>query len=257
MMKKRAEPMNMKQEKPHLFLKLDGEKISSSAFKKAIDHFFSFVDKLSIQLSDKNRPARWIISVKKGSICLGLHPESTTEQTIGFPGLIKEIETGINQISKKDERPSYYSNEVLSDLNALAKLPMQKNSGIKGIYIIPNGNEMEVSSSMKTNIDSILKIQREEFGSFEGTLKIISIVQGLHFQIYEFVHDHAIKCLMDEKILGEALRAFNKRVYVFGLIRYSKGGIPSEIQVKDLRVLRDENELPTANEVLGILKDIN
>lgn len=249
--------MKMEQDETHLSLKIDGERISSTAFKKAIDHFFSFVDKLSIQLSEKNRPARWIISVKKGSICLGLHPESATEQMIGFRGLIKEIETGINQISNKDARPSYYSNDVLSDLKALAKLPTQKSTGIRGIYIIPNGNEIEVSSSVRTNIDSILKIQREEFGSFEGTLKIISIVQGLHFQIYEFVHEHAIKCLMDEKILEEALRAFNKRVYVFGLVRYSKGGIPSEIQVQALRVLRDEDELPTANDVLGILKDIN
>ena len=249
--------MKIEQGKTHLSLKLDGERIYSTAFKKAVDHFFAFVDKLSIQLGDKNRPARWIISVDKGSICLGLHPELAPEQTIGFPDLIKEIETGINQISKKDVRPSYYSNEMLSDLKALAKLPTQKNSGIKGIYIIPNGNEIEVTSSVRTNIDSILKIQREEFGSFEGTLKIISAVQGLHFQIYEFVHDRAIKCLMDERITQEALRAFNKRVYVFGLIRYSKGGIPGEIQVQDLHVLRDEKELPTANEVLGILKDIN
>jgi len=241
----------MKETKLDLFLKLEGEQISTGSFKKAIDNFFGFIEKLSIQLEEKTVSPQWIVSVEKGSICLKLHPEFPA------PELIANIKTGVNQISQKDERPPYYSNEILTNLKALALLPKWKKSGIKGVYIITDDKEIEMSPSVCTNIISILKIQREEFGSFEGTLKIISAVQGLHFQIYEFVHNRAIKCLMDERLVQKALGAFNKRVSVYGIIKYSKGGIPGSIHVQDLRIFKDEEELPSANDVLGILKGFN
>jgi hypothetical protein len=247
----------MKQEKKDLIFKLDGEKISSSAFKNAVENFFGIVDKVSAQLIEKKHALRWIVSVEKGCICLGLHPDVSPDEQFRASELIETIETGINDVSQKDERPPYFSNEILSNLKALTELPKKEKTGIKGIYVTSNGNKMEIGSAIQNNIDSILKIQREEFGSFEGTLKIISALGGLHVQIYEFVHDHPVKCLMNEEIIKKALGAFNKRVYVFGLIRYSKGGFPKDIRVYDLRILRDEGSLPTANDVLGILKDIN
>ena len=240
----------MKKTGADLFFKLEGENISSRSFKKAIDSFLGYIENLSSQLREEKR-LNWIISVEPGSICFKLHPDSHV------PAIISSVQNGIRQIAQKDERPAYYSNEILTHLKTLTRLTKWKISGIKRIAIISNGTEQEMTKTMATNIESILKVQREEYGSFEGTLKIISAVAGLHFQLYEFVHGRAIRCWMDEQLTQKALKAFNKRVYVFGLIQYSKGGIPGSIKVEDLRELKEEKDLPSANDVLGILKDLS
>ncbi len=240
----------MEKKSPGLSFKLDGDRISSRAFKKGVDKFLGIVEDITQQFPDEKRP-KWIVFVEPGCICLKLRPE------LPAPQIIAALGNGITQVSLRDDRPPYFSDNMLRNLGALTALSRPKDSGIKGVRISYNGQEVEMGKAIREHVNSIMKIQGEEYGSVEGTLKIVSAVPRLHFQIYEAVNDHSIACIIDDSMTRDALNAFDKKVCVFGLIHYMKGGIPKNIHVQELRVFKNEDELPSADEVLGILKSVN
>ncbi len=242
---------------PGLTLEIKGERISTYTFKKAIENFFNFVNDVSSQMTEKRKPFRWNVDVDKGSILLNLAPEPRKEDIPIIPNVIKKIESGINIITTEGKRPKYYTDEALNYLRELATTITPQKAGINKINIFTNGNQNEVTTKVIPQIDALLQIRREEFGSFEGRLEVISSRGGYHFNLYEFINDYPIKCIFKEDIIEKVLGAFGKRIYVFGLIKYKKGGIPSIIHVEKLRIFREKHEIPAAKDVLGILKDIN
>jgi len=240
----------------NLALELKGDRISTRSFKKAMENFFNFVDDISSQMTEKRRPFRWNVNVRKGSILLNIAPEPRKEDIPRIPKIINEIEKGIGMIGK-GERPINYTDETLSYLRELATTIAPKEKGINKINIFTNGNKNELTTKVIPQIDSMLLIRREDFGSFEGKLEVISTRGGYHFNLYEFINDYPIKCIFKEDMIEKVLKAFGKRAYVFGLITYKKGGIPSSIHVEKLRVFREKHEIPAAKDVLGILKETN
>lgn len=239
-----------------LALELTGDRISTRNFKNAIENFFSFVDDVSSQMTEKRRPFRWNVNFKEGSILLNLIPDPRKEDIPRIPKIINEIENGIGMIGR-GERPINYTDETLSYLRELAITITPKEKGINKINIFTNGNKNELTTKVIPQIDSMLLIRREDFGSFEGKLEVISTRGGYHFNLYEFINDYPIKCIFKEDMIGKVLKAFGKRAYVFGLIKYKKGGMPSSIHVEKLRVFREKHEIPAAKDVLGILKETN
>ena len=64
----------------------------------------------------------------------------------------------------------------------------------------------------------------------------------------------SILCYFKEENVDDVLSAFRKRVSVYGLIMYKSHGEPYSLKVEQFRVFKDKEDLPTANDVLEILK---
>ena len=63
---------------------------------------------------------------------------------------------------------------------------------------------------------------------------------------------NSVRCYFNEDNVDDYVKAFRKRVAVYGEIRYRKDGVPVSISVQDFRVLREAHELPSASDVKGI-----
>jgi len=245
------------EKKNQLILEIEGKKITSNKFKSTIKSFFDFVDEISSQITAKKKPILWIVSVGHSSVRLNLSPEVKKEDRLVIPDIIKTIENGINTINTQDVRPKYYSDDALKSLRELASIIDPTKEEINSIKVFTNGNKNEISTKAIGNVDSILQIRREELGSIEGKLEVISSRRGLHFVIYDSLKNRPVTCYFKDDFIEKVLTAFNKRVYVFGLIKYRRGGIPYSIQIEKFRIFRPQSELPTPEDVLGIIKDIN
>jgi hypothetical protein len=244
--------------KNKLALKIEGDKISYSKFQIAINSFFRLIDEISANITQKRKPILWDIDVAQGSISLFLCPEAKIEDFPFLPKILTTIEHGINSINERDERPDNFTDKALEEIRNLAKIIDPPSSrGIRSIRVFVNGNKTDITTKAIGNIDSILQIRREEMGSFEGRLEVISARRGFHFIVYEFVKNRPIICNFKQELIEKILSAFGKRVYVFGLVRYRKGGIPYSIQVEKLRILHSKDEFLPSKNVLGILKDTN
>jgi len=103
--------------------------------------------------------------------------------------------------------------------------------------------------------DEVLGYKYEAYGSLEGKLQTISSKAGLHFVLYDALTDKPIRCVLKSNLLPTALKASNKRVYAFGNLKYNSNNEPVSITVQKLRVFSDNADIPTLEEMRGILKD--
>lgn len=234
--------------------KLDGEKIIVERFSMAMDNFVNFIDEISVEISKKRKPFFWFITVSEGSICLNLIPEVKKEEDIPkMPQILESIKTGIKTLNESEERPSNYSDNALKALRNLASIIEIEERGINRISVSVNGKKEELTTKIIGNIDAILKTPKDEIGSIEGKLHVISDRGGYHFMIYDSLNERPVKCNFEENLLNKILSAFGKQVNVFGLIKYKEFGIPQSIQIENIQIFPEQEKLPKAKDIRGIL----
>ena len=103
------------------------------------------------------------------------------------------------------------------------------------------------------NVDALLGSAIKDYGTVEGYLRVLSVQGGTFIAVVDPLNDRAVRCWVSDELFDKAYKAFRKRVSVTGLIHYRKDGQPNSIEVDDLSVFPERSELPTAEEVHGIL----
>ena len=117
-------PRKRKRDSSPLTLDLEGPKITAERFRQAVDSFFSIVDEVSRQILGKGGQVRWIVSVEGGSIHLSAAPEATKpEVAVRIPHIARAVKSGIALISRRAERPPYFTDEALRRVRELASVP--------------------------------------------------------------------------------------------------------------------------------------
>ena len=140
-------------------------------------------------------------------------------------------------------------------MKKLRRLASLKKDGIN-YKIKMDNDEVEIRSDILIdNINTVLSWKYEDYGSVEGKLQSISSRGELKFILYECLTDKAVKCIFKEDLLAKAVQSFNRRIYVFGILRYNNSHDPVSIVVQELDVFPDDNGLPTFSEMKGILGD--
>lgn len=85
---------------------------------------------------------------------------------------------------------------------------------------------------------------------------MLSVQGGTSIAVVDPLNDRAVRCWVNDDLFDEAYKAFRKRdarVSVTGLIHYRKDGQPNSIEVDELSVFPERSDLPSADEVHGIL----
>lgn len=89
-------------------------------------------------------------------------------------------------------------------------------------------------------------------GSVEGEL--ILLPSGLCV-VVDSISGAPVLCIIESFVfILPFTRAVGKRVSVSGVIGYAIDGTPAQIIVDTIRVFPDEKDLPSAEEIRGILK---
>src|SRR6266481_7845263 len=116
-------PRRAKKERPKLTLDLEGPKITSDRFIRAVDSFFALVDEVSRQIIGKGAQVRWVVSVERGSIHLSAAPEaSSPEIAVKVPRIARAVKSGISLVGRRPERPLYFTDEALRKVRELASV---------------------------------------------------------------------------------------------------------------------------------------
>lgn len=236
-------------------MKLEGERITAEEFMKSVSAFYTLVDEVSAAVTGKKKPVDWIVSVRQGSIILQSTavPKKIEEKEV--EKILTSLGDGLKTLEESEERPEYFSERALDQVRVLSSVSDPKDNEFSSVKITTNGTPRDVTLHSAANIDSIQGYKTKGLGSVEGKLKAISDYGDLKIVVKDAITDRAVRCDLDEERLHEALGAFGKRVYVFGLINYDKEGRAKKITVQDLRVFPDMDDLPTASDVRGILKN--
>ena len=73
-------------------------------------------------------------------------------------------------------------------------------------------------------------------------------------QIRDAILRQTIRCYFPEEMLNEAFTSFRKRVEISGFVHYRRNGVPISIEVVRIDQLPDDQELPSPEDVRGILR---
>ncbi len=244
--------MSRRPKQPALTLDLDDPKITAVAFRKAVDAFFSVVDDVSRQIAGSASRVSWVVSVRGGSIHLSATPEAQKPDVASkIPQIARAVKSGIALVSRRPERPRYFSDDALRRVRELASISGPKQ--VQTVNVTLAKSTAKLTQRTVANIDALLGTHVRDYGTLEGRLMVLSAQGGPNIAVVDPLTDRAVRCWVSDRQLDEALRAFRRRVAVTGLIAYRSDGQPNSIQVDDFTVFPDSSELPSADEVHGIL----
>jgi len=106
------------------------------------------------------------------------------------------------------------------------------------------------------DVDEIIGPRLERFGTVEGRLEGLLAHRRRVFYIWESLTNRRVECVFGDRIpLDEVLAAFGRRVSARGLIRTRRTGEKLSVEARELYVFPPEEELPTVDEVVGILRN--
>jgi hypothetical protein len=233
-----------------------GENLSPERFMAAARAFFGYVEEISRTLTPDDRPLRWIVRVREGSALLAVDPAVATPPEVAH-AIYSRAERGIRHLIERDIEDSGLPEPALRHLRTLSEMTEAGPNKAPPVPI-----RIWIEKKPITFEPAIASVIREEgradyndYGTIEGRLETIQESYGtLQFYLRDAMLRQKVRCYFPEELLPEIFDNFRKRVEVSGIIHYRKNGTPISIEAEQIIGLPDDSELPTAEDVRGILR---
>lgn len=229
-----------------LRLELGGSHVRLSTLVTAAGTFANLVVEVSRSLHGE--PVEWTVEVEKGSVVLPATPQVPVDVR---QRLVQAVASGLASVEQRAERPPYFTDRALVQARALANLsttdaPIRVKDGTQPVTL---------TKQLVAHVDQVTREAQPRIGTVEGRLDFVDIHARSTFAIWERLTGTRVECAAGDAITVDDLRAaLGRRVAVRGRIRSSKGGQKTRIDATELRVFPAEEELPSADEVRGILR---
>lgn len=236
-----------------LSLKLSGERITAERFLKSVSSFFGLIAEVSDAVAGQRGAVQWIVSARPGSVIVEFKPLPVKVDTDVVSASVRAVREGFGLLARKPERPRYWSDVALRRAKELAEAIEPTGGGLDALRIDGDAHGVEVTRKMSEHVQTLIGVELRALGSIEGRLRTVSEGGGLHFVVQDAVTHNQVRCYIREEDTEKILEAFRKRMVVYGEITYRQDRQPANIRVERFRVLRDKHELPSADEVRGIL----
>lgn len=198
----------------------------------------------------------WIVEdVREGSIRLLVRPKpaSKTVSWAAMPTVVAAVSEGIAQLQNSSERPEHFTDRALEKARELADLVSDEFPTVG----IQNGQtEVILTKQLVAHVDSILGRGSRAFGVVEGILESINVHDKRTFAVYGRLSDIRIECSFGHRIpVDEIANGVERRVAIYGEIRYRENGEIVSVAAEELEIILPSSQLPSADDVLGILAD--
>jgi len=230
-----------------------GEYPSPDRFLKVASAFFGYIDEISRLVSAGDQVPRWVVRVREGSDLVALEPDTGTP-TAAHRDVYERAAVGIQTLLTHGIDAAALPEPALRQLATLSALA----SGPKGATSIRlwfQRQPIPVDASIAGMVREDERLGYSDYGTVEGVMDTLRDKDGrLQLRVKDAVLGQAVTCHIDEEQLQEAFRTFRKRVEVSGVIHYRKDGVPVSIKVERIEQLPDDDDLPSPDDVRGILR---
>jgi hypothetical protein len=237
-----------------LELTLDAKEVSLSQLVSASSIFAALIREVSREYTGADRAVKWVVEVESGSVKLPVKGRAASDKVApsAVPEIVSAIVGGLKTLNERPARPPYFNDKALREAKALANLA---NEDLPRIAVTNGAVGMETSKRLMTNVDEVLGAGRESIGTIEGKLEALNIHERPpRFGIFDLLTDQRVECYFGTNIdLEEVLRGVGRRVAVSGIIKTRGTGERFSIEVRGLRVFPPEADLPSPEDVRGIL----
>lgn len=236
-----------------LTVDIDGPLLSFDKFRKAQEELATILCEVDQNIAKNQRPSvSWVVSsVRSGSVHLTVKGIPKNDIAVfQVAEVVRAVESGIATLEERPERPPFFSDRALESAKALASLV---GKDILMIQVGVNSHKVNLTKHLVANVDELIGANYKSFGSVEGVLKAIDLSRKPLFRIYDLLTNKSVKCYFPSNLIDQIKDALGKRVAVYGLIRSREDGQKVSIQVEEMEVFPSEQELPSIEDIIGIL----
>ena len=238
-----------------LQLKLDAHEVSLAQLVSASSIFAALLRQVAREYAGSERAVKWTVEVRAGSVTLPIRGRSMSDRLSdeAVPEIVAAVVGGMKTLNERPVRPPYFNDQALREAKALANLV---NDDLPRISVLNGVAATDATRQLMTHVDQVMGEGRESIGTIEGKLQALNIHEKPpRFAIFDLLTDQRVECYFGTNLdLEEVLRGVGRRVAVSGIIKTRGTGERFSIDVRNLRVFPAESELPTPDEVRGILR---
>lgn len=240
-------------------LELETGELSLKQLIGTTDTFSGLLSEISRQMLPA-AGVRWFVEHLSMSSPLLVEVRPATSQPEVSPGVLNDLAEnvigGLEQVQASAQRPKYFSDAALEKAKSLAE-----QTAVAGTHVRIRGGSaggqpwVNLTTQFVANVDQILGTTTTAIGTVEGRLEAFN-VHGTtrYFNVYDDLTGERIRCEFGHRIPVAAIgAAAERRVAVDGEIFYREAGEIVRVKAMSLEVFREEEDLPTADEVKGIL----
>jgi hypothetical protein len=235
-------------------LRLDGDAIVLERFQVAVQAFVTLLTVVDRSFHHGTRTVRWRLAELSYASPAMIAADSTDDPAALLHGVILD---GVEALEQAGRIPTELSDDAMEQISALGAL--RGHGGILGIELqAMNGRPGQGARVARVTQRSVATVQDAlagkftALGSVEGRLEGINIHGRRYFNIYEPVHGKRVRCIFPESMFAEAKDSLGFRVLVSGEVQTNARGYPVTVTADKLRRLRDKQELPSLDDILGI-----
>jgi len=237
-----------------LTLDLGGD-IAPEEFLAAVRSFFGYVSEITEAQKGDGAEITWTVRVREGSSLIGVEPDSFVPSS-RLSMIYRQATHGLAAAGSGNFAKSGLSEKAVGHLKNLSDLALKHGNGNK-INLWVKKKPIPISGAISIKVQEDWDTNYHDFGVIEGRLEAIQDASGsIKIGIKDILFPRAIKCVVPEKMIDQVLNSFRRRVEVEGRIHYRKNGTPISIEADAFTVLPEDDELPDANDVRGIMASI-
>ena len=239
----------------------DREEISLKALIRAFRDILGFLEDLDASVSEDPRgTVQWEVAVlqKTSPPLLGLvgHPKRPSSDQgavlANFSRRVKvECLDSIDMLTVDAKRAQALSDSALRRVRNLAV--QSKRLGKIDVYT----DDRRVPITEKT-LDAIEKLtakKHESVGSVLGRLETIAVHRDTEIRVWDENTNRPVRCRYPIDLEDTVKALLRARVLVSGLVTFNPASQPVRVEVSSIERYSDETELPTIEQMSGLLPD--
>lgn len=243
-----------------LTFEIDGPRITAQHFRTSFNAFLQMVDEVANNVAGKSHAVEWLLSVESGSVRVHIDPEANQIHPEQISVAIDAIQAGLGSLEVGEAIwPEHFSEKALEAAKTIGEVLSKSEGELSTVQVRCNRQAIKMSSRSIASVDLLLRGSYSDHGTVEGRIQVLSRRGKTRFSIDDDISGRHINCYFPGELWDDVLQSFNpkmdRRVSISGPILYRHDGIPVHITVEKFRVLHPKNELPSWNDVLGILAE--
>lgn len=238
-------------------LHLDRGDVSVNDFTDALSAQVSLVHEIMAAMGIAANDVRWVITnLEYGSASAAAASQILNDRLFmaDIEEAVSHVGAGVVSLATSSERPKYFNDEALKLSRKLVNIAIQSEYG-RSRYTFGD-TSITPTEAVSANIEKIIKSDLRSIGSIEGTLIGVEGSDGAYrISVKDRLRGRRVPCKIPPDMLRRALDNFESRVTVRGVLWSRSDGTPVRIDVRDFELMPSDDELPTAREIRGILRD--
>lgn len=228
-----------------------GRNLSPEKFVATIRAFFGYVKEVTETL-EQGGAVEWTVQVKEGSALIGVTPLDYVPHEV-VEAVYAKVTSGIEHVRNGDIDHSGLSEPALKHLRVLSEISEGDKKRPIEMRIWVKRTPTSMSADIGQVISEDWRTEYSDFGTVEGRLETIQDKGTLLIYVRDLLFNASVRCYFDETMLPLVFESFRKRVEITGTIHYRKNGTPTSIEAASIVALPDDADLPSADDVRGIL----